>query len=139
MLSVARVAYIPLKALAANVIAVYSRSRRKSRKPDSTTTVDPGVERLYSLDELRKLRRNLLRYARSFPPGDERNQHRQVAVRLRLLFKNEKWLRDHVRNDSSCAGLVSEVGNAGGQPFIFARSRKCRLILILAAVPAPPA
>ena len=47
MLSVARVAYIPLKALAANVIAVYSRSRRKSRKPDSTTTVDPGVERLY--------------------------------------------------------------------------------------------
>jgi hypothetical protein len=93
MLSVARVAYIPLKALAANVIAVYSRSRRKSRNPDSATTVDPGVERLYSLDELRKLRRNLLRYARSFPPGD-------VAVRLRLLFKNEKWLRDHVRNDS---------------------------------------
>jgi hypothetical protein len=89
MLSVARVAYIPLKALAANVIAVYSRSRHKSRKPDSTTTVDPGVERLY-----------LLRYARSFPPGDERNQHRKVAVRLRLLFKNEKWLRDHVRNDS---------------------------------------
>ena len=100
MLSVARVAYIPLKALAANVIAVYSRSRRKRRKPDSMTTVDPGVERLYSLDELRKLRRNLLRYARTFPPGDERNQHRQVAVRLRLLFKNEKWLRDHVRNDS---------------------------------------
>jgi hypothetical protein len=100
MLSVARVAYIPLKALAANVIAVYSRSRHKSRKPDSTTTVDPGVERLYSLDELRGLRRNLLRYARSFPPGDERNQHRQVAVRLRLLFKNGKWLRDHVRNDS---------------------------------------
>ena len=100
MLSVARVAYIPWKALAANVIAVYSRSRHKSRKPDSTTTVDPGVERLYSLDELRKLRRNLLRYARSFPPGDERNQHRKVAVRLRLLFKNEKWLRDHVRNDS---------------------------------------
>ena len=100
MLSVARVAYKPLRALAVNVIAVYSRSRRKRRKRDSTTTVDPGVERLYSLDELRKLRRNLLRYARSFPPGDERNQHRQVAVRLRLLFKNEKWLRDHVRNDS---------------------------------------
>jgi len=100
MPSVARVAYIPLRALAVSVIAVYSRSRRKRRKPDSMTTVDPGVERLYSLDELRGLRRNLLRYARSFPPGDERNQHRQVAVRLRLLFKNEKWLRDHVRNDS---------------------------------------
>jgi hypothetical protein len=100
MPSVARVAYIPLRALAVSVIAIYSRSRRKRRKPDSMTTVDPGVERLYSLNELRELRRNLLRYARSFPPGDERNQHRQVAVRLRLLFKNENWLRDHVRHDS---------------------------------------
>ena len=100
MPSVARVTYIPLRALAVSVIAIYSRSRRKRRQPDSMTTVDPGVERLYSLNELRELRRNLLRYARSFPPGDERNQHRQVAVRLRLLFKNEKWLRDHVRNDS---------------------------------------
>jgi hypothetical protein len=99
MLSVARVAYIPLRALAVNVIAVYSRSRRKRRSPDSMTTVGPRAERLYSLDELGELRRNMLRYARSFPPGDERNQHRQVAVRLRLLFKNEKWLRDHVRND----------------------------------------
>jgi hypothetical protein len=77
-----------------------TRSRRKRRKPDSMTTVDPGVERLYSLDELRGLRRNLLRYARSFPPGEERNQHRQVAVRLRALFKDKKWRRDHVRNDS---------------------------------------
>jgi hypothetical protein len=40
MLSVARVAYIPLRALAANVIAVYSRSRRKRRKPGSMTTVN---------------------------------------------------------------------------------------------------
>jgi hypothetical protein len=79
MSSVARVAYKPLKALAVNVIAIYSRSRRKRRKPDSKpdsmTTVDHGVDRLYSLDELRELRRNLLRYARTFPPGDERNQH----------------------------------------------------------------
>jgi hypothetical protein len=100
MLSVARVAYIPLKALAVNVIAVYSRSRRKRRKRDSTTTVDPGVERLYGLDELEELRRNMLRYARTFPPGEERNQHFHVAVSLRALFKNQKWLRDHVRNDS---------------------------------------
>ena len=100
MPSVARVTYIPLRALAVSVIAVYSRSRRKRRKPDSMTTVDPGVERLYSLDELRGLRRNLLRYARSFPPGEERNQHRQVAVRVRALFKDKKWRRDHVRNDS---------------------------------------
>jgi len=63
MPSVARVAYIPLRALALNVIAIYSRSHRKRRKPDSRTTVDPRVERLYSLDELTELRRNTLRYA----------------------------------------------------------------------------
>jgi hypothetical protein len=45
------------------------------------------------------LRRNKLRYARTFPPGEERNQHFHVAVSLRALFKNEKWLRDHLRND----------------------------------------
>jgi hypothetical protein len=64
------------------------------------TTVEPLVERLYSLDELLELRRNLLRYARTFPTGHERSQHRQLAASLRVLFKNEKWRRDHVRNDS---------------------------------------
>jgi hypothetical protein len=101
MLSVARVAYVPLRALAVNVIAVYSRSRRKLRKPDSITAVEPFADRLlYSLDELTELRRTMLRYARSFPPGSQRNQHLQIAVSLRRLFRNEKWLRDHVRNDS---------------------------------------
>jgi hypothetical protein len=95
MPSVARVTYMPLRALAVNVIAIYSRSRRKRRKPDSMTTVVPLVERLYSLDELLELRRNLLRYARTFPPGHERNQHLQIAVSLRRLFRNEKWLASH--------------------------------------------
>jgi hypothetical protein len=84
-----------LRALAVNVIAIYSRSRRKGRKPDSVATVEPLVGRLYSLDELTELRRNTLRYARTFPPGNERNQHRQLAVSLRTLFKDEKWLRAH--------------------------------------------
>jgi hypothetical protein len=39
MPSVARVTYIPLKALAVNVIAIYARSRRKRRTLDPTTTV----------------------------------------------------------------------------------------------------
>ena len=98
MASVAHVAYIPLRALAVNVIAICSRARRKRRKADSTLA--PRVERLYSPDELTELRRYVLRYARTFPPGYERNQHLQVAVSLRALFKNEKWRRDHVRNDS---------------------------------------
>jgi hypothetical protein len=100
MPSVARVAYIPLKAFAVNVIAIYSRARRKRRKPDSTTTIDPRIEHRYSPDELTELRRKMLRYARSIPPGDERNHHRQVALSLRRLFRNETWLRDHVRHDS---------------------------------------
>ena len=97
MSSVARVAYIPLKAFAVNVIAIYSRARRKRHKLDSITTVDPRVERLYSLDELTELRRKMLCYARSFAPGDERNHHLQIAVSLRRLFRNEKWLASHTR------------------------------------------
>jgi len=92
--------HILLRALATNVIAIYSPLRRRRRKPDGMTSVELLVERLYTLDELTELRRNTLRYARSFPPGDECNQHRQLAVSLRTLFEGEKWQRDHVRNDS---------------------------------------
>jgi hypothetical protein len=44
-----------------------------------------------------ELRRNTLRYARVFPPGSERNRHRQVAASLRDLFRGKKWLREHTR------------------------------------------
>src|ERR1700694_5790900 len=100
MLSVARVAYVPLRALAVNVIAVYSRSRRRRRKPDRMTSVELLVKPHYSVGELTELRRYVLRYARSFPPGHERNQHPPEAVSLRGLFTSERGLRDHVRNDS---------------------------------------
>jgi hypothetical protein len=50
--------------------------------------------------ELIEHRRNILRYARSFPPGPERNQHRQIALSLRALFKKKDWLEAHVLNDS---------------------------------------
>jgi hypothetical protein len=49
------------------------------------TTVDPRVERLYNLDEHLEMRRNVLRYARTFPPEHERNQHLQVAFSLRAV------------------------------------------------------
>jgi hypothetical protein len=55
----------------------------------------------YSETELIEHRRNILRYARSFPPGPKRNQHRQVALLFRALFKNKKWLNTHtVEGDS---------------------------------------
>jgi len=57
----------------------------------------PSVARTLALDhpELIECRRNILRYARSFPPGSEPNQHRQVALSLRALFKNKGWLGAH--------------------------------------------
>jgi hypothetical protein len=106
MPSVARVTYIPLKALATNVIAIFSRSRRKRRKRDSMTTV-PLVKPLYTLDELAELRRTMLRYARSFPLGNERNQHLQIAVSLRRLFRNEKWLAAHTIKGSQSASMLA--------------------------------
>jgi hypothetical protein len=51
-------------------------------------------ERL-SFEELIQIRRDMLRYARSFPPGTERNQRRQIALSLRALFKNKDWLDAH--------------------------------------------
>ena len=54
---------------------------------------------LYRQAELVEHRRNILRYARSFPPGPERNQQRQIALSLRALFRDGKWLRAHVHVD----------------------------------------
>lgn len=54
----------------------------------------------YSKAELVEHRRNILRYARAFPPGPERNQRRQIALSLRALFKNRKWLDAHTLNGS---------------------------------------
>jgi hypothetical protein len=51
--------------------------------------------RLYSKAELVEVRRNILLYARSFPPGLERNQHRQIALSLGRLFQNPEWLDAH--------------------------------------------
>lgn len=53
----------------------------------------------YTNAELIEHRRNILRYARSFPPGPERNQHRQIALSLRTLFSNSEWLDAHVSKD----------------------------------------
>lgn len=127
MPSVAHVTYIPLKALATNVIAIFSRSRRKRRKRDSMITV-PLVKPLYTLDELAELRRTMLRYARSFPPGAERDQHLQIAVSLRRLFRNEKWAAAHIIEGSSQSDSMSASRSACTRwrlrrPAFFSRDR----------------
>jgi hypothetical protein len=47
---------------------------------------------LYCLDDLIEKRRSVSRFARTFSPGAERNQRRQIAVSLRVLFRNKNWL-----------------------------------------------
>ena len=55
----------------------------------------PAFEACRSIEEFIQLRREMLRYARTFPPGAERNQRRQIALSLRGLFKNKAWLDAH--------------------------------------------
>lgn len=55
----------------------------------------PTFQHPHSIEEFILIRRDMLRYARSFPPGPERNQRRQIALSLRALFKNKDWLDTH--------------------------------------------
>ena len=55
----------------------------------------PALEQRRGIEEFIQLRREMLRYARAFPPGTERNQRRQTALSLRGLFKNKAWLDAH--------------------------------------------
>jgi hypothetical protein len=52
-----------------------------------------AIQSRYTIEELTELRRKTLRYARSFPPGEERDRHRQVAASLRTLFQSEGWFK----------------------------------------------
>jgi hypothetical protein len=49
----------------------------------------------YTMTQLLQLRRQMLRFARSLPPGPERNGRRQIAASLRRLFRNKMWLAAH--------------------------------------------
>jgi hypothetical protein len=55
----------------------------------------PTFEQRHSIEEFIEVRRDMLRYARSSPPGPDRNQRRQIASSLRVLFKNKDWLDAH--------------------------------------------
>jgi hypothetical protein len=55
---------------------------------------DLGPHR-YSIAHLVEKRRDILRFARSLPPGPRRNQLRQTAASLRALFRDAGWLDAH--------------------------------------------
>jgi hypothetical protein len=61
----------------------------------SVARVLPVHRPLYSKAELFEHRRDILHHARSFPPGSERNHHRQVALLFRAPFKDKEWLDTH--------------------------------------------
>jgi hypothetical protein len=62
-------------------------SANRAREPEP----DTHREMAYFIE----MRRNLLRYARTFRPGAVHNQHRQIALSLRRLFRNKTWLESH--------------------------------------------
>jgi hypothetical protein len=49
-------------------------------------------------EELQDLARIALRKARALPPGPERNELRQVALALKTLAENNRWLAGQRRN-----------------------------------------
>jgi hypothetical protein len=53
----------------------------------------------HTMSELIELRRQMLRFARSLPPGSERNNRRQIASSLRSLFRNKAWLDAHTTTE----------------------------------------
>jgi hypothetical protein len=56
----------------------------------------PDDQPHYSVAEIVETRRQILRFARSIPPGPERNLHLQVAVSLGRLFSDKAWRNAHV-------------------------------------------
>jgi hypothetical protein len=62
-------------------------SVNRRAKPET----DPRRNMAYFIE----MRRKVLRYARTFPPGGRRDQHRQIALSLRRLFRNKIWLGSH--------------------------------------------
>jgi hypothetical protein len=55
-----------------------------------------GDQTRYTVEQFLELRRQMLRFARSIPPGVARNERRQIADSLRRLFKNKEWLDAHL-------------------------------------------
>ena len=67
----------------------------------------------YTIGQLLELRRQMLRFARSLPPGAERNERRQTAASLRHLFRNKAWLDAHTIGSAVTEYQVYTLDNDG--------------------------
>jgi hypothetical protein len=76
---------------------VPSRSSEGTNMSAARAFVDrqPVESKRYTMAELYELRRVIIRYSRSFPPGPVRNKHRQIASSMRSLGKDKPWLAAH--------------------------------------------
>jgi hypothetical protein len=63
--------------------------------PSANRLPEPETDTRRELAYFIETRRKILQYARTFPPGAERNQHRQIARSLRRLFRNGTWREAH--------------------------------------------
>jgi hypothetical protein len=63
--------------------------------PSANRTQEAETDTRREMAHFIEIRRNVLRFARTFPPGAARNQHRQIALSLRRLFRNKTWLESH--------------------------------------------
>ena len=63
--------------------------------PSENRRAKPETDTRREMAHFIEMRRNVLRYARTFPPGGKRDQHRQIALSLRRLFRNKTWLESH--------------------------------------------
>jgi hypothetical protein len=67
--------------------------------PSANRRAKPETDSRREMAYFVEMRRNVLRYARMFPPGGDRNQHLQIALSLRALFRNKTWLESHTLDD----------------------------------------
>jgi hypothetical protein len=72
----------------------------------------------YTVEQLLELRRQMLRFSRSTPPGAERNRRRQIADSLRRLFKNKEWLDAHLVDGSATEYRINTVDGDGSHKAI---------------------
>jgi hypothetical protein len=63
--------------------------------PSADRAPEPESDSRRKMAYFIEMRRKVLRFARIFRPGAERNQHRQIALSLRRLFRNKTWLESH--------------------------------------------
>jgi hypothetical protein len=68
-----------------------------------------GDQTGYTVEQLLELRRQMLRFARSMPPGPARNERRQIGDSLRRLFRKKEWLDAHLVEESTTEYRIIKV------------------------------